>query len=110
MFTCSTPSSGDANVTPGIEMSFAILVRAERRDGGEGRVLHAWQRLKPLQHLAVSLAQALILEAGPVCVDRHHQHAVGHEPQRLRLQIAQAHRKECGRHDQHRRQRDLYRR
>ena len=43
-----------------------------------------------LQHLVVSLAQALSLEAGPVCVDRQREHAVGDEPKRLRLQIAEA--------------------
>ena len=71
-------------------------------------MLHSWQGLELLQHLAVHFAEARSLEVGPVCVDRQREHAVGDESQRLRLQIAQGDRKERGGHDQQRRQRDLY--
>ena len=108
VFTCSTPSSGDENVTPGIEIGLPSSLRAEGRYGGECRVLDAGQRLELLQDLAVNRAQAVTLDVGPVSVDRQHEHAVGDEAQRLRLQVAQADREQCGRHDQDRRQRDLH--
>ena len=107
VFTCSTPSSGDANVTPGMANSLPSSLVPSGGLVENVRALHAWQRPQPLQRLPVHLGQPLTFEARAIGIDRHREHAVGDEPEWLRPQVAERGQQQHRRHHEHRRQRHL---
>ena len=62
VFTCSTPSSGDANVTPGMEKPFPSSFELSGGMVAKVACCTPGQGPEPLQDLAMNLAQALSLE------------------------------------------------